>query len=49
MRTDPFRALSYDTLHNDDLGRWGAHIWPVLKEIVEKSSPQSVSTDFEAR
>ncbi|KAG9087457.1 hypothetical protein FS749_002904 [Ceratobasidium sp. UAMH 11750] len=48
-RTDLFRALSYDTLHNDDLGRWGSHIWPMLKEFIDANCSQSISAEFEAK
>ncbi|CUA68688.1 hypothetical protein RSOLAG22IIIB_08058 [Rhizoctonia solani] len=34
-RTNVFKALSYDTLHTDDLGRWGKHIWPLLKAQIQ--------------
>ncbi|KAJ7858830.1 hypothetical protein B0H14DRAFT_3085032 [Mycena olivaceomarginata] len=27
---DPYAAYSYDTLHSDDLGKWGHHLWPLL-------------------
>ncbi|KAG8689331.1 hypothetical protein FRC08_010999 [Ceratobasidium sp. 394] len=40
-RTNVFRALSYDTLHTDDLGRWGKHLWPLLKETL-KAEPADV-------
>ncbi|KAG8735672.1 hypothetical protein FRC10_010281 [Ceratobasidium sp. 414] len=48
-RMDLFCALSYDTLHNDDLGRWGSHIWPMLKEYIDKNCQPSASSEFEAR
>ncbi|KAG8689933.1 hypothetical protein FRC09_012193 [Ceratobasidium sp. 395] len=48
-RTDVYSALSYDTLHNDDLGRWGGHLWPLLKEYIAKSCPLNVGINFEAR
>ncbi|KAG9123766.1 hypothetical protein FRC07_014025 [Ceratobasidium sp. 392] len=48
-RTNVFHALSYDTLHNDDLGRWGGHIWPMLKDFISEHCSRSVSNDFEAR
>ncbi|KAJ7253263.1 hypothetical protein C8J57DRAFT_1660481 [Mycena rebaudengoi] len=32
--SDPYRAYSYDTLHADDLGKWGKHIYPLLIEVL---------------
>ncbi|KAL1740762.1 hypothetical protein HDZ31DRAFT_46862 [Schizophyllum fasciatum] len=32
--SDPYRALTYDTLHSDDLGKWGAHLWELLLAVV---------------
>jgi len=28
--SDPYSAYGYDTLHSDDLGKWGGHLWPRL-------------------
>ncbi|KAJ6451401.1 hypothetical protein C8R45DRAFT_1124863 [Mycena sanguinolenta] len=33
--SDPYAAYSYDTLHSDDLGKWGHHLWPLLLEELE--------------
>ena len=33
--SDPYKALSYDTLHSDDLGKWGKHIWELLLQVLE--------------
>ncbi|KAB5588055.1 hypothetical protein CTheo_8501 [Ceratobasidium theobromae] len=38
--TNVFHALSYDTLHTDDLGRWGKHLWPLLKEFLKVEKPE---------
>ncbi|QRV94457.1 hypothetical protein RhiJN_22475 [Ceratobasidium sp. AG-Ba] len=46
--TNIFEALSYDTLHNNDLGRWGHHIWPMLKEELDKYH-SSVTNEFDSR
>ncbi|KAG8769363.1 hypothetical protein FRC12_005001 [Ceratobasidium sp. 428] len=46
--TNPFQALSYDTLHNDDLGRWRHHLWKLLKSLVLEESKATIDT-FEAR
>ena len=35
MYTDPYRALSFDNLHFDSSGLWGAHIFVQLKEHVK--------------
>jgi hypothetical protein len=34
--SDPYAAYSYDTLHSDDLGKWGHHLWPLLLDELEK-------------
>ncbi|KAF8601811.1 hypothetical protein BDV93DRAFT_607928 [Ceratobasidium sp. AG-I] len=47
-RTDLFQALSYDTLHNDDLGRWGKHLWPLLRENLGTETDQ-VQLEFNKR
>ncbi|KAG8793818.1 hypothetical protein FRC12_001518 [Ceratobasidium sp. 428] len=47
-RTNLYKALSYDTLHNDDLGRWGKHLWPLLKQRVADSGAQAIA-DFNSR
>ncbi len=33
--SDPYKALSYDTLHSDDLGKWGKHIWELLLQVLQ--------------
>ncbi|KAJ7092944.1 hypothetical protein B0H15DRAFT_938487 [Mycena belliarum] len=33
--SDPYAAYSYDTLHSDDLGKWGHHLWPLLLDALE--------------
>ncbi|KAJ7306665.1 hypothetical protein DFH08DRAFT_516164 [Mycena albidolilacea] len=33
--SDPYAAYSYDTLHTDDLGKWGHHLWPLLLDVLE--------------
>jgi len=33
---DPYRALSFDVLHSLLTGLFGAHLWPVLKDEIEK-------------
>ncbi|KAG8707611.1 hypothetical protein FRC09_001732 [Ceratobasidium sp. 395] len=47
-RTNLYKALSYDTLHNDNLGRWGKHLWPLLKRQVADSGAWAI-TDFNSR
>jgi hypothetical protein len=34
--SDPYSAYSYDTLHSDDLGKWGHHLWRLLLDELEK-------------
>ncbi|KDR66778.1 hypothetical protein GALMADRAFT_147642 [Galerina marginata CBS 339.88] len=36
--SDPYRAYSYDTLHSDDLGKWGKHLWLLTLDVLEKYS-----------
>ncbi|THU83784.1 hypothetical protein K435DRAFT_807241 [Dendrothele bispora CBS 962.96] len=33
--SDPYKAVSYDTLHKDDLGKFGKHIYPVVLKAVQ--------------
>ena len=33
--SDLYKAYSYDTLHSDDLGKWGKHIWELLLQVLE--------------
>ncbi|KAJ7266539.1 hypothetical protein C8J57DRAFT_1068778, partial [Mycena rebaudengoi] len=34
--SDPYAAYSYDTLHSDDLGKWGHHLWDLLLESLDE-------------
>lgn len=34
--SDPYAASSYDTLHSDDLGKWGHHLWELLLNVLEE-------------
>ncbi|KZT29211.1 hypothetical protein NEOLEDRAFT_1086238 [Neolentinus lepideus HHB14362 ss-1] len=34
--SDPYSAISYDTLHSDDLGKWGDHLWELLLQVLEE-------------
>ncbi|KAJ7662424.1 hypothetical protein B0H14DRAFT_2658885 [Mycena olivaceomarginata] len=34
--SDPYAAYSYDTLHSDDLGKLGDHLWDFLLEVLEE-------------
>ena len=44
--SDPYKAISYDTLHSDDLGKWGKHLWVLLlKPILEDAGAQGKVTD----
>ncbi|TFY63623.1 hypothetical protein EVG20_g6237 [Dentipellis fragilis] len=40
--SDPYSALSYDTLHSDDIGKWGKHLWPLLLDILSKAKKSEV-------
>jgi hypothetical protein len=33
--SDPYRSYGYESLHRDDGGNWGRHIWPALKQRLE--------------
>ncbi|KAL0562488.1 hypothetical protein V5O48_019599, partial [Marasmius crinis-equi] len=33
--SDPFAAVSFDDLHFEDSGMWGAHLFPLLKDHFE--------------
>ncbi|KAF8987451.1 hypothetical protein BDQ17DRAFT_1393526 [Cyathus striatus] len=33
--SDSYAASSYDTLHSDDLRKWGKHLWNLMLEILE--------------
>ncbi len=35
MFSDTYTATSYDTLHSDDLGKWGKHLWELLLAVLE--------------
>ncbi|KAJ7497907.1 hypothetical protein B0H11DRAFT_2189979 [Mycena galericulata] len=32
--SDSYDAISYDTLHADDTGKWGKHLWPLLQDVL---------------
>lgn len=38
--SDPYKAISYDTLHSDDLGKWGKHLWDLLLTVLEDAKGQ---------
>lgn len=40
----PYRAYSYDTLHSDDGGKWGKHIWPLVLDVLGKSGMKGILT-----
>ena len=42
--SDPYRAYSYDTLHSDDLGKWGKHLWELTLSILEESGAKGKLT-----
>jgi len=31
--SDPYRVVSYDTLHSDDIGKW-EHLWPLRLDVL---------------
>ncbi|KDR80463.1 hypothetical protein GALMADRAFT_92870 [Galerina marginata CBS 339.88] len=42
--SDPYAASSYDTLHSDDLGKWGKHMWELLLTVLEASGKKGELT-----
>jgi hypothetical protein len=32
--SDPYKAVSYDTLHWDDGGKFGRHLWVYIKQVL---------------
>ena len=43
--SDPYKAISYDTLHSDDLGKWGKHLWVLLlKPVLEDTGSRGKVT-----
>ncbi|KAJ7430758.1 hypothetical protein B0H11DRAFT_2390246, partial [Mycena galericulata] len=47
--SDPYEAVSYDTLHADDSGKWGKHLWPLLQEVLARSGLKGMITANVAR
>ncbi|KAJ7934178.1 hypothetical protein B0H13DRAFT_2494823 [Mycena leptocephala] len=47
--SDPYEAISYDTLHADDSGKWGKHLWPLLQEVLSRSGRKGMITANMAR
>ena len=41
---DPYKAISYDTLHSDDLGKWGKHLWELLLKVLEDAGARGKVT-----
>ncbi|KAJ7119998.1 hypothetical protein C8R46DRAFT_1149767 [Mycena filopes] len=46
---DPYTAYSYDTLHSDDLGKWGHHLWTLLLQILEERGGKSSLAEYMRR
>jgi hypothetical protein len=42
--SDPYKAISYDTLHSDDLGKWGKHLWDFLLTVLEDADAKGKVT-----
>lgn len=42
--SDPYKAISYDTLHSDDLGKWGKHLWDLLLTVLEDAGAKGEVT-----
>ncbi|KAJ7166717.1 hypothetical protein C8R46DRAFT_996401 [Mycena filopes] len=39
--SDPYAAYSHDTLHSDDLGKFGHHLWPLTLDVLEELGGKS--------
>lgn len=35
--SDPYQSYSYDTLHVDDTGKFGNHLWPLVLKVLKDS------------
>ncbi|KII93190.1 hypothetical protein PLICRDRAFT_121618 [Plicaturopsis crispa FD-325 SS-3] len=47
--SDPYAAYCYDTLHSDDIGKWGKHLWPlVLGVLTERGCLGRLAKNFKA-
>jgi hypothetical protein len=42
--SDPYEAISYDTLHADDTGKWGKHLWPLLQDTLAAAGLKGMIT-----
>ncbi|KAJ7099053.1 hypothetical protein C8R43DRAFT_907591, partial [Mycena crocata] len=47
--SDTYEAVSYDTLHADDSGKWGKHLWPLLQEVLSRSGRKGMITENMAK
>jgi ligand-binding SRPBCC domain-containing protein len=48
--SDPFRALSWDRMHNYAHGLGGKHLWPILQQYINaqgRSKAQLVDDQYE--
>ncbi|KAJ7325814.1 hypothetical protein DFH08DRAFT_916907 [Mycena albidolilacea] len=43
--SDPYAAYSYDTLHSDDPGEWGHHLWRLLLDALENLKQKGPFTE----
>jgi hypothetical protein len=34
--SDPYLGYTYDTLHRGDIGVFGNHLWPLLKDVLDR-------------
>ena len=41
--SDPHKSLSFDCLHNNNLGMFGNHLWKPMKQIVEAKGRQALA------
>ncbi|KAJ7314389.1 hypothetical protein DFH08DRAFT_716690, partial [Mycena albidolilacea] len=44
--SDPYKAASYDTLHWTDEGKFGAHLWEVVKSVLNQTGKSNEFNDW---
>jgi hypothetical protein len=44
--SDPYKAVSYDTLHWTDEGKFGKHLWEVVKSVLDKAGKSNEFNDW---
>ncbi|KAJ7217054.1 hypothetical protein GGX14DRAFT_358335 [Mycena pura] len=44
--SDPYKSVSYDLLHSDDLGKFGKKIWPAIQKVLEGLKTNGLLTKY---